>query len=197
GRGGARAPLVCGGGGPQRPGGGMAGVGVAPAGGGAFMRALGPPLGILLNTVFYLPLVLWLVNAPYGPRFRKGAPPPRRAVRGLADIVLTMRDIAGDRVIVSMILLGGGASFFVGNAYQAQMPAFALDLGHGDPGVAYSLLLAADAGGALIAGMLLESRALLAAKPRTAIILAVLWCCALMGFSLATVYPLALALLLS
>ena len=43
--------------------------------------------------------------------------------------------------------------------------------------------------------MLLESRALLAAKARTAIILAVLWCCALMGFSLATVYPLALALL--
>jgi len=173
------------------------GVLVGPAVGGAIMLALGPPLGILLNTVFYLPLVLWLVNAPYGPRFRKGAPPPRRAVRGLADIVLTMRDIAGDRVIVSMILLGGGASFFVGNAYQAQMPAFALDLGHGDPGVAYSLLLAADAGGALIAGMLLESRALLAAKPRTAIILAVLWCCALMGFSLATVYPLALALLLS
>jgi hypothetical protein len=173
------------------------GVLVGPAVGGAIMLALGPPLGILLNTVFYLPLVLWLVNAPYGPRFRKGTPPPRRAVRGLADIVQTMRDIAGDRVIVSMILLGGGASFFLGNAYQAQMPAFALDLGHGDPGVAYSLLLAADAGGALIAGMLLESRALLAAKPRTAIILAVLWCCALMGFSLATVYPLALALLLA
>jgi len=106
-----------------------------------------------------------------------------------------MRDIAGHRVIVSMTLLGGCASFFVGNAYNAQMPGFALDLGHGDPGVAYSLLLAADAAGALLAGVLLESRALLAVKPRTAIILAMLWCCALMGFSLATAYPLALALL--
>jgi MFS family permease len=162
--------------------------------GGAIMLMLGPSLGILLNTVFYLPLVLWLVNAPYGPRFRKGAP-PRRAVRGFADIAQTMRDIAGHRVIVSMTLLGGCASFFVGNAYNAQMPGFALDLGHGDPGVAYSLLLAADAAGALLAGLLLESRALLAAKARTAIILAVLWCCALIGFSLATVYPLALALL--
>jgi MFS family permease len=94
-----------------------------------------------------------------------------------------------------MTLLGGCASFFVGNAYNAQMPGFALDLGHGDPGVAYSLLLAADAAGALLAGVLLESRALLAAKARTAIILAVLWCCALTGFSLATVYPLALVLL--
>jgi MFS family permease len=171
------------------------GVLVGPAVGGAFLLALGPSLGILVNTVFYLPLVLWLVNAPYGPRFRKGAAPLRRAVRGLADIVQTMRDIAGHRVIVSMTLLGGCASFFVGNAYNAQMPGFALDLGHGDPGVAYSLLLAADAAGALLAGVLLESRALLAVKPRTAIILAVLWCCALTGFSLATVYPLALALL--
>src|SRR5258708_1782681 len=171
------------------------GVLVGPAVGGAFLLALGPSLGILVNTVFYLPLVLWLVNAPYGPRFRKGAAPLRRAVRRLADIVPTMRDISGHRVIVSMTLLGGCASFFVGNAYNAQMPGFALDLGHGDPGVAYSLLLAADAAGALLAGVLLESRALLAAKPRTAIILAVLWCCALMGFSLATVDPLALVLL--
>jgi len=171
------------------------GVLVGPAAGGAIMLALGPSLGILVNTVFYLPLVIWLVNAPYGPRFRKGAVAPRRAVRGLADIVETLRDIAGHHVIVSMVLLGGCASFFVGNAYNAQMPGFALDLGHGDPGVAYSLLLAADAAGALLAGVLLESRALLAAKPRTAIVLAVLWCCALMGFALSNVYPLALALL--
>jgi len=171
------------------------GVLVGPAVGGAILVALGPSLGILLNTVFYLPLVLWLVNAPYGPRFRKGVAPPRRAVRGLADIVQTIRDITGHRVIVSMTLLGGGASFFVGNAYNAQMPGFALDLGHGDPGVAYSLLLAADAAGALLAAVLLESRSLLATKPRTAIILAVLWCCALTGFALANVYPLALVLL--
>ena len=49
----------------------------------------------MLNTVFYLPLVLWLIAAPYGPRFRKGAPPPRRAVRGLNDIISTIRDIKG------------------------------------------------------------------------------------------------------
>jgi MFS family permease len=171
------------------------GVLVGPAMGGVIMLALGPSLGILLNTVFYLPLVLWLVNAPYGPRFRKGAPPPRRAVRGLADIVLAARDIAGKHVIVSMVLLAGATSFFVGNAYNAQMPSFARDLGHGDPGVSYSMLLAADAAGAMLAGLVLEGRGLLPADPRTAIILAMLWCSALMGFSLATSYPLALALL--
>ena len=132
------------------------GVLVGPAVGGAILLALGPAPGILLNTVFYLPLVLWLVSAPYGPRFRAGAPPPRRAVRGFGDIVQTMRDIKAHSVIVSMTLLAGAASFFVGNAYSAQMPGFANDLGHGDPGLSYSLLLAADAAGGLLAGMVLE-----------------------------------------
>jgi predicted MFS family arabinose efflux permease len=49
------------------------GVLIGPAVGGVILLALGPSHGILLNTVFYLPLVLWLVNAPYGPRFRAGA----------------------------------------------------------------------------------------------------------------------------
>jgi MFS family permease len=159
------------------------------------LLALGPSLGILLNTVFYLPLVLWLVNAPYGPKFRKGAPAPVRAVRGLADIVQTIRDITAHPVIISMTMLGGCASFFVGNAYNAQMPSFAQDLGHGDPGVAYSLLLAADAAGGMLAGVLLESRTILVASPRTAIILAMVWCGALAGFALSPVYQLAVALL--
>ena len=68
-----------------------------------------------------------------------------------------MRDIAGHPVLVPMMLLAGAASFFVGNSYQAQMPGFAHDLGHGDPGTSYSALLAADAAGALFGGILLES----------------------------------------
>jgi hypothetical protein len=149
----------------------------------------------MLNTVFYLPLVLWLVNAPYGPRFRAGAPGPRRAVRGFGDIVQTVRDIRGRSVIVSMTLLAGAASFFVGNAYSSQMPGFASDLGHGDPGVSYSMLLAADAAGGLLAGIVLEGRGLLPPRPRTAILLAMLWCAALATFSLANSYWLALGFL--
>jgi MFS family permease len=171
------------------------GVLVGPAVGGAILLALGPSAGIMLNTVFYLPLVLWLVNAPYGPRYRAGAPALRRAVRGLGDIVETARDIRGYPVIVSMTLLAGAASFFVGNAYSSQMPGFANDLGHGDPGVSYSLLLAADAAGGLLAGIVLEGRGLLPPRPRTAIVLACLWCAALAIFSLAKSYPLALGFL--
>ena len=94
-----------------------------------------------------------------------------------------------------MTLLAGFSSLLVGNAYNAQMPGFADDLGHGDPGVAYSMLLAADAAGAMLAGFVLEGRGLLAANPRTAMILAMLWCGALAGFALASSYPVALALL--
>jgi MFS family permease len=171
------------------------GVLVGPGAGAALMLALGPAHGILLNTAFYLPLIIWLARAPYGARSRSGAPPFQRAVRGVADIVHTIKAIAGQPIIMSMTLLAGASSFFVGNAYNAQMPAFAHDLGHGDQGVAYSMLLAADAAGAFLAGVLLEGRGLLGASARAAIVFAVLWCAALASFSLVGSYWLALMFL--
>jgi len=106
-----------------------------------------------------------------------------------------MKVVAGSRVLLSMTVLIGAASFFVGNAYQAQMPAFARDLGNGRADFAYSMLLAADAAGGLTGGLLLESRALLAPRPRTAFILAMVWCCALVGFARTNIYAMAVCLL--
>jgi MFS family permease len=171
------------------------GVFMGPAVGAGLMLALGPAWGILANALIYLPLLLWLWKAPYGPRFRREPAAPPRAVRGFGDIMATIRDVSGNRVIVSMILLAGCASFFIGHGYQAQMPEFAHHLGHGEVDLTYSMLLAADAAGALAAGLVLESRGLLQARPRTALILAILWCIAIGGFALATLYPLALVLL--
>ncbi len=166
-----------------------------PAVGAGFLLVFGPVWGLVANALFYLPLLVWLWKAPYGPRFRKEAAPPPRAVRGLADIVQTIRDISGNRTVASMTVLAGGASLFIGNAYQAQMPAFASDLGHLDADFSYSALLAADAAGALLAGLILESKGLLQPKVRTAFTLAMLWCLAIAGFALASVFPLALVLL--
>jgi len=165
-----------------------------PAVGGALLLALGPAYGLLANVLIYLPLTLWLWRAPYGPRFRRGAA-PARAVKGLADIVATLRSVARNRTVASMTLLAGLASLFIGNGYQPQMPEFAHDLGHGNADLSYSMLLAADAAGALFAGLILESRGLLQARPRTAFILAMLWCAAIGGFAVCAIYPLALALL--
>jgi MFS family permease len=173
------------------------GVLVGPAIGGGLLLALGPTLGIFFNTLFYLPLLLWLIGAPYGRRFRKvGAQQMKRAVRGLADIVQTLRDIRTVPVIGIMLVLAGGASFFVGNSYQASMPEFATDLGHGKGSALYFMLLAADAAGALAAGVLLEtSRTLLPVEPRNALRFALVWSLVLCGFALNRSYPVALALL--
>ena len=169
---------------------------IGPAVGAGLMLTVGPKYGLIVNAFLYLPTILWLATAPYGPAFRVGEAPVKRAVRGFQDIVQTIRDISGKSVIVSMILLAGTASFFVGNGYQAQMPGFAQDLGHGDPGLLYSLLLGADAAGALIAGIVLESRGFLKPHPRTALILAICWCVILLTFALNQSYYFAIALLL-
>jgi MFS family permease len=172
------------------------GVLMGPAIGGVLLLSVGATYGILLNALFYLPLIYWLWKAPYGPRFREGGPAPRRpAMRGFQDIVSTIRTIAGNPIIVSMVMLAGLASLFVGNAHQAQMPEFASDLGHGNTGLHYSVLLAGNAGGALIAGIVLESRGLWPAKPSTAIILVMLWCLAVGGFAMTENYPLAVVAL--
>jgi len=162
---------------------------LGPAIGGLILLAMGPARGILFNMLIYLPLILWLWKAPYGGR------KPAAASRGFAELLPMIRAAAHSRVIVSMTLLAGSASLLVGNAYQAQMPEFARDLGHGDADFTYSMLLAADAAGALVAGLMLESRGLLPPHPRTAFLLAMLWCVAIGSFAAATSYPLALALL--
>jgi MFS family permease len=164
---------------------------MGPAVGGVILLAFGPAWGILFNVLLYLPFIWILSRLPFK---RTGSSAARR-LRGLADIVATAREIAGNRVVVSMILLAGAASLIVGNAYQAQMPEFAHHLGHGDNGVTYSMLFGADAAGALVAGLLLEGRNWLQAKPRSACLLAFFWCLAIGSFALSTSYPLSLALL--
>jgi MFS family permease len=173
------------------------GVLVGPAVGGGMLIALGPTAGIFCNTAFYVPLLVWLIGAPYGRHFRKaGQAQMKRAVRGLHDILETLRDIRTVPVIGMMLVLGGGASFFIGNSYQASMPEFARDLGHGKGTVLYFILLGADAAGALTAGFMLEaSRSLLPVAPRNALKLSLVWAASLCAFALNRSYPVALVLL--
>ncbi len=168
------------------------GILVGPAVGGIIMLTLGSSHGIIFNTLFYLPMLLWLFWAPARDR---SVAARRFAVRGLADIVLTIRAIGTQPVLTAMTWLAGLTSFMIGNAYHAQMPGFAGDLGHGDPGVSYSVLLAADAAGAVLAAIALESWGRLKGTPRTAILLAMLWSAALLGFAMVRIYPVAIVLL--
>jgi MFS family permease len=164
------------------------GLVLGPAAGAGLMLLVGPALGLAINAAIYLPLVVWAARAPR-PRSRSSA------VHGFADVRAVLAAARGNGTIVSMTLLAGAASMFVGNAYHAQMPAYAHDLGHERADLAYGVLLAADAAGALAAGVALEARGVLQSRPRTAIVLNMMWCVALFGFALATSYPLAVLLL--
>jgi MFS family permease len=166
-----------------------------PAIGGLLLLLLGPSHGILLNALIYVPTIIWLWKyAPYS-RVKSADAPPTRALLSFKDVTSTLQRIAAHRTLLTMIMLAGGASFFIGNAYLPQMPDFARSLGHGNADISYSVLLGADAFGALTAGFLLESRGWLQPNPRTAIMLAMLWCCALAGFALSPFYSLAVLLL--
>ena len=165
-----------------------------PAAGAGFLLAFGPTWGILINALFFLPLILFLWRAPYGPRYQADRPPPR-PVRGLSDIVTTIAGIRGNATIVSMILLSGSAAMLISHAYQAQMPGYAQELGQTSAGFLYGLLLAADAAGAIVAGLVPEGSGWLPPRVRTAFVLVALWCGVLAGFALTRSYPLALMLL--
>ena len=166
-----------------------------PALGGAMLLGFGPMPAIFLNVPIYLPLTIWLWRGPHLPGYSAEQRSDPREASGIAGAIATAREIAGNRVVVSMTLVAGAVSFVVGNAYQAQMPEFAADLGHGDADFYYSMLLAANAFGALIAGFVLEARGALAANPRIVFWLVIIWCFCIGGFAVSNIYALSLLLL--
>lgn len=169
------------------------GVLLGPAVGGGLFLALGPVWALAFNVGFFLPLVFWAPTAPRGERRVEEGAAPRRG--GLGEAWATLREVSSNHTIVSMILLAGFSSLLVGTAFQAQMPEFAHDLGHGDAEARYTALLMANAAGAFAGGIVLETRGLLQANPRTAIVLTVIWCVSLTGFAVTDHYPVALALM--
>lgn len=173
------------------------GILFGPAVGGAFMLVLGPAYGLMVNALLYLPLSVWLLAAPYTGLAGRPTAPGVQLRRGnvLQEVAWVGRRVSGNSSIVSMIVLAGLSSLLIGNAFQAQMPQFAGDLGADNTGLAYSALLAANAAGAVLGGLLLEAAALSRARERTAILLAILWCSAIAGFAVAPSYPIALAAL--
>lgn len=167
---------------------------LGPAVGGGLMLLLGPAWGLLANVAIYLPFTLFLTRVRYtGHAHASGQSP--RARMGLADAWRLLGQLRADRRLVTMIALGGITSFFVGNAFQAQMPEYAHDLGSDEAGLWYSVLLAANAAGAILGTVLLESADVLRPSARTAIVCAGAWGVTIALFAFATSYPAAVTLL--
>ena len=162
--------------------------------GAGLLWLFGGAYGIFINALIYAPLFVWLITAPYGSR-DSGVRARPQTLNGFADVWSTMRVVATNPVLFSMTVMIGASAFFVGNAYQAQLPGFALDLGQGRGGFTYGALIAADAVGGLVAGVVLEGRGLLPPRAHTAFIMAMIWCLALIGFARSSSYVLSLGLL--
>jgi MFS family permease len=171
-----------------------AGFLIGPGVGGVLLVLAGPGLGMLLNSLVYLPLMVWLFRVPYTGHRAESARPARHGV-GLGDALATLRAVSHHRPVIAMVTLAAASSFLVGSSFQAQMPEFAHDLGTDEAGFAYSALLAANAVGGVTGGILLDGLGLLQSRARTALLLAVGWCLAILGFAAAPNYLFALAML--
>ena len=166
---------------------------LGPTVGGALLILVGPTYGILINILIYMPLTIWLIHHPE--RIERARDRTGAAISSFRDMFVALRQVADIPVVFAMSMLAGLAATLVGNAHQPQMPEFAADLGYAGQGVYYSLLLGANAAGALTAGIVLEARSMLPARTRTAFILGMLWAAAIFGFALSPYYVVSFGLL--
>lgn len=167
------------------------GILFGPAVGGALLLGFGPAYGLMANALLYMPMTIWLLRTPYTGH-RRIAVSDESARLSIANAVRTLREIAANRGIVVMIALAGLSSLLVGNAYQAQMPEFATIFGSAKDEITYSVLLTANAAGAVLGGFGLEAMAFFRQpRIRTAVLLALLWAASILVFAVTPVYALA------
>ena len=131
------------------------GILCGPVVGSVLLLGLGPTAGIFVNIAFYLPMTLFMFRTRFTGHTRDDA--VRRVRVGLVDSVRVLRQVAANHRLISMIVLAGLGSFFLGTAMQSTMPIFAQDLGAGSAGTAYGVLLFANGAGGVIGGLLLEA----------------------------------------
>jgi MFS family permease len=170
------------------------GVLCGPAIGSALLLGLGETWGIWANVLIYLPLTFWLLVVPYTGHLRE-ATGVRRAPMTFADAFKTLREVADNPTLISMVALGGVSSLFIGAALGPQMPEFAEGLGISEAGLVYGALLAANAAGAVFGGLVLESTGILRPNARTAMLSTVVYGACMVGFALSWNYPFSLGLL--
>ncbi|NJQ05604.1 MFS transporter [Streptomyces lonarensis] len=170
------------------------GVLCGPVVGSVLLIGLGPTAGIFVNVLFYLPLTLFLLRTRFTGHTRGGGGRPRV---GLVESLRVLREVRGDRTLVSMIALAGLASLFVGSSLGAVMPVFVDDFGLSDAGLAYGMLLFASGVGGVVGGVLLEATGRVRPSPRAAVASTALYGASVLGFALTRSFPLALVLLLA
>ena len=170
------------------------GVLFGPVIGSALLLGLGPTAGIFVNVAFYLPLTVFLFRTKFTGHLRDGVVPRVRI--GLISSLRVFKEIRTDRTMVSMIVLGGLGSFFVGASIQSSMPIFAGDLSNGSSGLAYGALLFANGVGGVIGGVLLEATGRIRPSVPAAVVSTGIYAVTTLFFAVTSSYTLALVMLL-
>jgi MFS family permease len=171
------------------------GILFGPVVGSVLLLGLGPIAGIFVNVAFYLPLTLFLFRTKFTGHTRDRGVVPSRQRMGLRDSVRVLREVGSNHTLVSMIILGGLGSFFVGASMQTSMPIFAHDLGAGGAGLAYGVLLFANGAGGVIGGVLLEATNRIKPTVGAAVVSTAIYGLSTLFFAATANYPLAVALL--
>jgi MFS family permease len=169
------------------------GILFGPVVGSALLLGLGPIAGIFTNIVFYLPLTLFLFRTKFTGHTRDNN--VRRPRVGIMDSIRVLRAVGSNHTLVSMIILAGLGSFFVGASMQSSMPIFAQDLGAGNAGTAYGVLLFANGAGGVIGGILLEASGRVKPNVTAAVVSTAIYGVSTLFFALTGSYPLAVVLL--
>ena len=169
------------------------GILFGPVVGSVLLLGLGPTAGIFANIAFYLPLTLFLFRTQYSGHTRDHT--VQRPQIGLVDALRVLREVAGDHTLISMIVLAGLGSFFVGASLQSTMPIFADGLSAGRSGTAYGVLLFATGAGGVVGGILLEATGRIKPSVPAAVVSTAVYGLAILGFALTRNYVLAVVLL--
>lgn len=169
------------------------GVLCGPAVGSLLLLGLGPTGGIFANIAIYLPLTIFLFRTRYTGHVRDAGRQPSRP--GFRDTLRVLREVRGDRLLVGMILLAGLGAFFVGASLQSTMPVFANDLGAGDAGTAYGVLLFAAGAGGVLGGLVLEATGWIRGSVPVAVAATVVYGATTLVFALTADYRIAVAML--
>jgi MFS family permease len=144
------------------------GILLGPVVGSWLLLGLGPRAGIFVNVLFYLPLTLFLFRTKFTGHTRSGG--ASRVRVSALESLRVLREVGSNHTLVSMIALAGLASFFIGASLQSAMPIFAHDLGTGDAGTAYGVLLFANGAGGVVGGILLEATGRIRPNVRAAVV---------------------------
>lgn len=170
------------------------GILFGPVVGSALLLSLGATAGVFVNVLFYLPLTLFLFRTKFTGHTRDGGVVARARV-GVLDSLRVLKDIRTNPTLISMIVLGGIGSLFIGASLQSAMPIFANDLGAGSEGTAYGVLLFANGVGGVVGGIVLEATGWVRPSVRAAVGSTLIYGVTTLVFAVTTSYPLALGML--